>query len=49
MQHMESGNHKKGFEFFIQSASQGNAAGIFNLGICHEKGLGTDQDFKRVS
>ncbi|KAK6639359.1 hypothetical protein RUM43_007632 [Polyplax serrata] len=49
MQHMESGNHKKGFEFFIQSASQGNAAGIFNLGICHEKGLGTDQDLKRAA
>lgn len=48
-QYMQSGNYKEAMEFFMQSADKENAAGIFNLGICHERGLGTSQDFKRVS
>lgn len=45
---MQSGKHEEAINFFIQSAEEENAAGIFNLGICHEKGLGTSQNFEKV-
>lgn len=39
--------YKDGFEFAKQSADQGDAIGIYLLGQCYEKGLGTVADYSK--
>jgi len=34
--------------YFQQAAEANNAAALFNLGICHETGVGTTQNLKKV-
>jgi len=38
-------NYKKGLEFCIKSAEQGNSVAMANLGVCYEKGNGCDVNF----
>lgn len=45
---MQTGKHKEAVRHFKAAAEDNNAAAVFNLGICHEMGLGTSQDFKKV-
>ena len=40
-----SRNYKKGLEFYIKSAEQGNSLAMANLGVCYEKGNGCDVNF----
>ena len=35
-------------EFFKQAASQGDANGLYNLGMCHARGLGTPRDDEKA-
>ena len=37
-------NHKKAAVWFQKAADQGNARGMFNLGVCYDGGLGVDKD-----
>lgn len=45
---MQSGKHKEAVIHFKEAAEVNHPAAFFNLGICHEMGLGTDQSFKKV-
>ena len=42
-------DYKKAFEFFTQSASQGNAAAQYNLGYCYRNGNGVYQSDKKAA
>ncbi len=37
---------QKAFEFYRQSASEGDAIGLYNLGRCYENGIGVARDHK---
>ena len=41
-------HEQKAFEWFLESANQGNSQGQYNLGCCYENGLGTERDIKNA-
>jgi TPR repeat protein len=46
---LESGNVQFGLEALQASAKNGkNAAALYNLGICYERGIGVEQDRSKV-
>jgi TPR repeat protein len=47
---LESGNFQFGIESLEASAKNGtNAAALYNLGICYERGIGVEQDRAKVN
>ena len=42
------GTMKRAFGFFRDAASLGDANGLYNMGTCYARGLGTDKDDKRA-
>lgn len=46
---MQSGKHKEAVVHFKEAAEVNHPAAFFNLGICHEMGLGTDQSFQKAA
>lgn len=45
---MQAGKHDKAFAHFSEAAKFDDAPALFNLAICHELGLGTQQCFNKV-
>ena len=46
---LDSGNFQFGIETLQASAKNGtNAAALYNLGICYERGIGVEQDRAKV-
>jgi TPR repeat protein len=45
---MNLGKYKEAHAYFQRAVKLGNAPAAFNMGLCHETGAGTVQDFKLV-
>lgn len=41
-------NYQEGFKWYNESAKQGNKYGLLGVGICHEKGIGTEKDYRKA-
>ena len=42
-------NYQEGFKWYSEAAKQGNKYGQLGIGICYERGLGTEKDYKKAS
>ena len=46
LSNMAAGQYEGAIELYKLAASHGNASALFNLGVCLERGIGVEQNFK---